>query len=121
MLLTVITSCSSAKKMEVKVIKGNYEIIKIEKVSSTSRLACIVYDKEKNVPISGAVVLVNELKIGGFTKNDGTFELNIQAGKYTVTAMNAGNTTIQTKLINFKPNTKTGIRFKLGTSTIYCY
>lgn len=119
-LLTVITSCSVFKKSEGKIIKGNYEVIKIEKVNnSTSQLVCIVYDKQKNVPISNASVQVNELKVGGFTKNDGTLDLDIPAGKYTITVANVGNTTIQTNLINFKPNTKTKINFKLGTTIIH--
>ena len=41
------------------------------------------------------------------------------AGKYVITAMSAGNTTINTKLINFAPYTKTTIKFSLGTTIIY--
>jgi hypothetical protein len=121
-LLMVISSCSTFKKSEVKIIKGNYEVIKLEKVNNniSSNLICIVYDKLTNDPISYAYIEVNELKIGGFTNDDGIIELNIPKGKYTITVMNGANTNIKTKHINFKPNTITKIIFRLGTVIIYC-
>jgi len=68
-LLMVINSCSTFKKSEVKIIKGNYKVIKLEKINNniSSNLICIVYDKLTNDPISYAYLEVNKLKIGGFT------------------------------------------------------
>lgn len=119
-LLTVTTSCSICKKSEGKKIKGGYNVIKMKKTNNgTAQLVCIVYDKEKNIPIPKASVQINELKIGGFTKNDGALGLDIPPGKFTITVVNVGNTTIQTNFIKFKPNTKTEIKFQLGTTIIH--
>jgi hypothetical protein len=119
-LFTVVTSCSVFNKSEGRVIKGNYDVIKIENVNNrTPKLVCIIYDKQKSIPISYAIVKVDETKIEGVTKDDGTLEMDVPEGKYTITVMNGANTTIKTKLINFKPNTKTEIKFNLGTTYIY--
>jgi len=66
-----------------------------------------------------ASVQVNELKIGGFTKNYGSLELNVPIGKYKITVVNVGNTTIQTTFIKFAHDTKTEVKFKLGTTIIH--
>ena len=119
-LMTIILSCSTLRRKEI-VIKGNYKITKVEKVNNnTSKLVCIVYDKETGALLPNAVVQVNELNIGGFTKEDGTLELDIPAGKYTIKVTNLGNTDMKTSFIRFVSNTKTEIKFNLGIRFFMC-
>ena len=116
----VMISCSILKKSDGEIIKGNYEIVKVEKINDNKcQLVCIVYDKKNNVPISNATIHINDLNLGGSTKNNGIIEIEIPAGKYIVTAMNVGNTTIETNSIEFKPSTQTEIKFELGTTIIH--
>jgi hypothetical protein len=120
-LLTIITSCSGFKKSDYKIIKGNYQLIKTDKLNdSTTQIVFFIYDKRTNTPLSNAFVHINELNTGGFTQFDGTLVLDLPAGAYTITVGNTGNTTIQTNLINFKPSTITEIKFELGTKIFYC-
>ena len=53
--------------------------------SARGSLTGKVLDTKNNVPLAGATVYVNDLKIGVATKEDGSFELNnIPAGKHLV-------------------------------------
>lgn len=52
-LLIVTMSCSVLKKSEGEIIRGDYKVVKTEKLNEgTSQLVCIVYDKKNNTPIS---------------------------------------------------------------------
>lgn len=113
-------SCSILKKSDGKVTKGSYDIVKIEKTDNEkAQIVCVVYDKKNNTPIHDAAISIENLKLAGLTKNDGRCEFESSGGKSTVTVVNVGNITINTKPINFKPYTKTEIKFSLGTAIIY--
>lgn len=120
LIFVCFISCFNLKKNDGKVIKGSYDIVKIEKTQNEkAQLVCVVYDKIDNTPIPYAGIIIDNLKLAGFTNNDGRCEFELSGGRSTVTVFNAGNITIKTKPINFKPYTKTEIKFLLGTAIIY--
>ncbi len=116
----MLSACSVFKISEREIIKGRYEVINREKTNiKESKILCNIYDKKDNAPISNAAIQLNELKIGGFTNNEGNFEFEVPPGNYTITVINAGNTTLTTKIMKFEPFNKTVIKFELGTTIIY--
>ena len=117
-LLTIIASCSSFRKLDGERIKGDYKVFDIVRDDNKSNVVCIVYDKKHNVPITGAILQVNELKVSGLTNSNGIFVLNIPVGNFTISVLNVGNTTINTDLIKFKPNIKLQIIFHMGSTNI---
>jgi hypothetical protein len=118
--LFFLISCSILKKSDSKVTKGNYDIIKVEKTDSEkAQIICVVYDKKNNAPIVDAAISIDDLKLTGLSKTNGRCEFEVTGAKSVVTVINVGNITIKTKPINFKPYTKTEIKFLLGTAIIY--
>lgn len=110
--------CSSLRKSEGIIIKGDYKITKLEKLKSPKcNLVCKVYDKRNNQPIPHATVQISELDLIGLTNDDGIFEFDLFAGKYKVTVSNIGNSSIETCTI--KLASKTEITFELGTTIIH--
>ncbi len=120
----MVTSCATfnPQKASKKVIEGSYTIVKRETNLSNpnSIITGIVYDKESNNPIKGAVVQLEGIKKGDFTNEQGQFYLEIpEQGSFKVQVVNVGHTTISTEPIRFNSQTKTEINFYLGTAIEY--
>lgn len=119
-----ITSCAALKsqKTNKKVIEGSYTIVKQEAnpINPNSVIMGIVYDKESNTPIKGAIVQIDDLKQGEFTDEKGQYSLEIEnIGQQKVQVVNVGHTTISTEPIKLEGQMKIEINFYLGTTVEY--
>lgn len=120
----MITSCVAFKsqKTNKKVIEGSYTIVKREANPNNphSVITGIVYDKESNTPIKGAIVQIEGLKQGEFTDEKGQYSLEIEKkGQQKVQVVNVGHTTISTEPIKLEGQMKVEINFYLGTTIEY--
>ena len=123
-LIILLVSCAAFKSQKVnkKVIEGSYKIVQREANPNNpnSVITGIVYDKETNNPIKGAIVQIEDLKKGEFTDEKGRYSLEIEKkGLHKVQAVNVGHTKISTDSIKLESKTKVQIDFYLGTTIEY--
>ena len=119
-LFLVTVSCASTKFFQRNPIYGSsYKIISVTEAENIKpQLHCFAFDINDYKPCAFANVILTSddfvLKINEITDRYGNLELDMPAGKYKLEVHMLGNESVIIREINFKPYTRTEIKFDLG-------
>lgn len=121
--LVFLNGCVAIKKHPKKeVVEGSYEVIRQEKYEVGGENALVVgsvYDKRTGTPLGYTSIHIKEIEKGVLADTLGRFSFEVPSGIYKIEVSMVGNSVLITEPIKLESDTRTEIRFNLGTVVEY--
>ncbi len=109
-----IINCKNNNSKYRSKVAGNYIVTKQSEKSDSTIINCVVYSKFWNEYLKFALIKIDGGAKFGVTNDSGRASFTVKPGRHQLEVTCSGNTTLKTRKLLIKKNSKTSILFNLG-------